>query len=183
MTTRQSSESRRRMPTTPLPPSARTMRTTSQPAGATATRDTANSKKIYEVCGHLKFGTGSAAGSLVLPHLTKLGAATADVVLTFRACPYTEPKAVNGVYTIYGNQDRKDFTVSIAGGGYVRGRNDENHPHQRRFGARQQRTLRLDRPHGNRQERHRRKPDHDRHDREAHVAGRNKSSKEISNRP
>ena len=79
--------------------------------------DTANSKKIYEVCGHLKFGTGSAAGSLVLPHLTKLGAATADVVLTFRACPYTEPKAVNGVYTIYGNQDRKDFTVSIAGGG------------------------------------------------------------------
>ena len=79
--------------------------------------DTANSKKIYEVCGHLKFGTGSAAGSLVLPHLTKLGAATADVVLTFRACPYTEPKAVDGVYTIYGNQDRKDFTVSIAGGG------------------------------------------------------------------
>lgn len=79
--------------------------------------DTAKSAKIYEVCGHLKFGTGSAAGSLVLPHLTKLGAATADVVLTFRACPYTEPKAVDGVYTIYGNQDRKDFTVSIAGGG------------------------------------------------------------------
>ena len=78
------------------------MRTTSQPAGATAT-------------GTRR--TGSAAGSLVLPHLTKLGAATADVVLTFRACPYTEPKAVNGVYTIYGNQDRKDFTVSIAGGG------------------------------------------------------------------
>lgn len=81
--------------------------------------DTANSKKIYEVCGHLKFGTGSAAGSLVLPHLTKLGAATADIVLTFRACPYTEPKAVDGVYTIYGNQDRKDFTVSLSGGGNV----------------------------------------------------------------
>ncbi|WP_417014769.1 fibronectin type III domain-containing protein [Alistipes sp.] len=82
--------------------------------------DTANSKKIYEVCGHLKFGTGSAAGSLVLPHLTKLGDATADIELTFRACPYTEPKKIQDdpvVYTLYGNQDRKDFTVSVSGGG------------------------------------------------------------------
>ena len=82
--------------------------------------DTANSKKIYEVCGHLKFGTGSAAGSLILPHLTKLGDAAADVVLTFRACPYTDPKRIQEdpiVYTLYGNQDRKDFTVSITGGG------------------------------------------------------------------
>lgn len=83
--------------------------------------DTANSKKIYEVCGHLKFGTGSAAGSLILPHLTKLGDATADVVLTFQACPYTEPSADSSEpfgYTIYGKtQDRKDFTVSITGGG------------------------------------------------------------------
>ncbi len=82
--------------------------------------DTANSKKIYEVCGHLKFGTGSAPGNLILPHLTKLGDATADVVLTFRACPYTEPARIQDdpvVYTLYGNQDRKDFMVSLSGGG------------------------------------------------------------------
>ena len=42
------------------------------------------------------------------------------MVLTFRACPYTEPKRIQEdpvVYTLYGNQDRKDFTVSISGGG------------------------------------------------------------------
>lgn len=71
------------------------------------------------VAGHLKFGTGSARGSLKLPALAALTGPT-DIILEFDACPYYEPAGGSIGYFPTPNPGTPgipdDCYVTVAGG-------------------------------------------------------------------
>lgn len=75
--------------------------------------------RVYEVAGYVKFGTGSAKGRLTTPALSALSG-TANIKVTMKACPYTEPNATTGSLTVSPAQENSlKFKVLVNGAGTI----------------------------------------------------------------
>lgn len=52
---------------------------------------------LFLICGAVKFGSGSAYGRMTTPALGQYGlSGVSDIVVSFKACPYTEPNLTTG---------------------------------------------------------------------------------------